>query len=102
MAFSILNLSSSNEQSFIRIPKPNPFKNPKLGTFMNVAATHKENQSVHNFSRLPCFLLLVSHFIVAYGWNQGHELNLEPNPSGHQSHWSYVHRHHHQQIAVSL
>jgi hypothetical protein len=102
MAFSILNLSSSNEQSFICIPKPNPFKNPKLGTFMNVAATHKENQSMHHFSRLPCFLLFASHFILAYGWNRGPELNLEPYPSSHQSHWSYFGRHHHQQIGDSL
>jgi hypothetical protein len=101
MAFSILNLSSSNEQSFIRIPKPNPFKNPKLGTFMNVAATHKEINLciIFHVFLVSCSL---SHFIVAYGWNQGHELNLEPNPSGHQSHWSYFHRHHHQQIAISL
>lgn len=44
-----------------------PFKNPKLGTSINVPAKQKENQPVHPVARLPIFLLFVSNFTLPYG-----------------------------------
>jgi hypothetical protein len=67
-------------------PKPIPFKNPKLGTSINVPATQKEKQPVRLIARLSIFLLFVSNFTQPYGWNRGLELSIDPNPSGHQSH----------------
>ena len=39
---------------------------------------------------------------LAREWTKGPELNAEPNPLGQQSHWSYFHRHHRRQSAISV